>query len=360
MLVRFAGPRRSAHRAALAFLAAAWVLVAAPSYASAADVPQAPPSCTATQALAVVQSTPARYAFACTDPNGDPITYTLGTRAMGPTTAFAQSVTIEGGELVYVPGERQSGGDVLFVTASDGQGSTLFTLNVTVSVAPRPDCPNLGPDVLDFDKDALLTDSVADRCTPQPGTSLTYRLKGATRFGGKVTLAPNGTFTYLGRPGPLRSDFDAFEVIANDGHYDSYAFTVSFRLFLKGSTVPFSTKPFTVAPQRVLSMDFATFLTCPSACAINGSLTVDRATAVLLGLSPKAGVTKVTIGTGHSRAKPYPEWSPSGWVYVFCPVSRSIESHLTRLHQPIHVTETYVMTMAGKRTVRSRVVTIKP
>ena len=88
---------------------------------------QAPPTCL-TRELRAGVGVPTQILLPCSDPNGDPLTYALASKATHGSLA-----AIKGGSITYKPKPRFKGLDAFGVTVSDGSGATT-TATITVRV----------------------------------------------------------------------------------------------------------------------------------------------------------------------------------------------------------------------------------
>ncbi len=153
---------------------------------------------------------------ACSDPDGDSLTYAEGTGPANGTLAFNAD-----GTFTYDPDPNFSGSDSFTFTASDG-AATSGPATYSITVDPVNDAPVCTSDSGSTNEDTQLTDTVV--CTDTEGDSLTYA-EASEASNGEVTVNADGTFTY--DPDPNFSGSDAFTFTASDGAATSSPATYS-------------------------------------------------------------------------------------------------------------------------------------
>ncbi len=150
------------------------------------------------------------------DPNGDTLTYTLGT---GPSHG---SVTLNAnGSFSYTPTGGYSGADSFTYSISDGHGGTASaTATITIGNAP----PVAGNDSFTTAYATPLSGTVATNDSDPNGDTLTYALATGPSHG-SVTVNANGSFSYTPTGG--YSGADSFTYTVNDGNGGTATATAS-------------------------------------------------------------------------------------------------------------------------------------
>ena len=150
------------------------------------------------------------------DPNGDTLTYSLGT---GPSHG---SVTLNAnGTYTYTPSNGYAGADSFTYTANDGHGGTATaTVNITVNNAP----PVAVNDSATTATNTAVNGDVSTNDSDANGDTLTYSL-GTGPSHGSVTLNANGTYTYT--PSNGYRGADSFTYSVSDGHGGTATATVN-------------------------------------------------------------------------------------------------------------------------------------
>jgi len=153
------------------------------------------------------EDTGAAVVLVASDPNGDPVTYTVGSPSSGTLSGTAPNLT-------YTPDVDFNGTDSFTYTATDGSLASN-TATVTITVNAVNDAPVATADVAGTAEDTLVTTGdVLANDTDVEGDALTITAFDATSAnGGTVTSNGDGTFDYL----PL----------ANFAGTDSFTYTIS-------------------------------------------------------------------------------------------------------------------------------------
>ncbi len=158
---------------------------------SGATPPPSPPANRAPtlQALSLTTSedTATSGQLSATDPDGNPITFSLtGTAQHGTATVTAS------GAVNYTPASNYSGADTIGVTVSDNAGAqTAGTINVVVS--PVNDAPTLTTTQFATDEDTAVGGQLTG--VDVESSAFTFELVTAAQHG-TLTLSPSGAYTY--------------------------------------------------------------------------------------------------------------------------------------------------------------------
>ncbi len=161
------------------------------------------------------EDAPATGAISASDPDGDPLTYTLSTPPANGTVALNPDGTFS-----YTPDPDYNGSDDFVVTVDDGNGGTV-DVTVPVTVAAVNDDPTASAAPLTPTEDTPATGAVV--ATDVDGDPLTYTLS-TPPANGTVTLNPDGTFSYT--PDPDFNGSDPFTVTVDDGNGGTIDVTV--------------------------------------------------------------------------------------------------------------------------------------
>jgi hypothetical protein len=166
------------------------------------------------QAVTTDEDTPAAITLTGSDPDGDPITFSV--------TALPAKGTLSGTapNLIYTPGANVSGDDSFTFRVSDGSLASADA-TVTLHINPVNDAPVAAGQTVTTDEDTPA--SISLTATDTDGDLLTYRIVTGPTHGTLTGTAPNLTYT-------LARDFngpDSFTFQANDGQADSNLATVS-------------------------------------------------------------------------------------------------------------------------------------
>ncbi|MFS0838243.1 Ig-like domain-containing protein [Paenibacillus sp. 1P03SA] len=141
------------------------------------------------------------------DADGDPLTFAIGTQPANGTAVITAA-----GTFTYTPNPDFNGTDSFTVTVSDGNGGT-DTAVVTITVTPVNDAPVTADLNLTTAEDTPLAGAVS--AADADGDALQFIL-GTGPVNGSVTVAADGTFTYI--PAPDFNGTDSFTVVVNDGN----------------------------------------------------------------------------------------------------------------------------------------------
>ena len=152
------------------------------------------------------------------DPNGDPLTYTVDE---GPKSGTV-TLNPKDGSYIYVPDPNFHGEDKFTVTVDDGKGGKT-TSTVTITVTPENDDPVAPPVRVTTPEDTPISGKVPG--TDVDGDPLIYGPGPKGPEHGKVTITPEGDFTYT--PDKDWSGTDTFEVTVDDGNGGKITTTVT-------------------------------------------------------------------------------------------------------------------------------------
>ncbi|MEQ1715114.1 MAG: tandem-95 repeat protein, partial [Hyphomicrobium sp.] len=171
----------------------------------------------------ISEDTPANGVLVATDGDGDVLTYSI---KAGGEPQKGSVVLAAGGTFTYSPSANANGSDSFTLVVTDTAGASAeYTFAVTI--APGNDAPVIVSSALD----PVTEDTIAGGAliaTDSDGDSLTYAIKiDAGPAAGTVTLATDGTFTYL--PFANANGNDSFTLVVTDtaGASAEKAFDVS-------------------------------------------------------------------------------------------------------------------------------------
>ncbi|WFR60916.1 Ig-like domain-containing protein [Paenibacillus amylolyticus] len=162
------------------------------------------PPVTSNQSLSTLQNTPVTGQIIATDPNADPLTYSL----LSPPTNGTVTVNPDG-SFSYQPATGYVGVDTFSVLVSDGRGGTAVSV-VTITVANRP--PVVTNQSLSTLQNVPVNGQVV--ATDPDGDPLTYALQ-SPPSNGTAIVNPDGSFTYTPVTGFV--GIDSFSVLVSDG-----------------------------------------------------------------------------------------------------------------------------------------------
>ncbi|WP_315123752.1 Ig-like domain-containing protein, partial [Comamonas antarctica] len=166
------------------------------------DVPVAPD-----QSETTPEDTPLSGRVVGSDVDGDALTYSKGS-----DPGNGSVVVRADGSYTYTPNQDFNGTDRFEVTVDDGQGGRT-TATVTVMVTPVNDAPQADPLAVKTNDGTPVGGKVTGSDVDGDALSFGAGPKGPDH--GTVTIAPDGSFIYVPRPGYHGPD--AFEVTVDDG-----------------------------------------------------------------------------------------------------------------------------------------------
>ncbi|WP_068604245.1 Ig-like domain-containing protein [Paenibacillus swuensis] len=170
-------------------------------------------------AVVVYFDTPIISKVTGTDPNGDPLLYTVIRNPLNGTV----EVDIENGGFRYVPNPGFVGRDSFIFQVNDGYGGVSQS-EVAINVSPL--VPNLGPDGNNITLTTPQGQPVSGRAqaTDPENDAITYALQHSP-INGQVVVNSNGTFTYT--PDPNFVGAERFTILASEGNGGSVVITVT-------------------------------------------------------------------------------------------------------------------------------------
>jgi VCBS repeat-containing protein len=171
--------------------------------------------------LTTTEDTPARGTLSATDPEEQPLIFSLVTNGSKGTATITNTAT---GRYRYVPRRNENGSDSFTFKANDGTSDSNVAV-VTVTISPVNDHPEAqgGSFVTSMNQPV----SGTLQATDVDGDSLTFALAGAPQHG-QVAVAGSGAFTYTPDPGFTGRDSFTFQV--TDGSGASASATVRIRV----------------------------------------------------------------------------------------------------------------------------------
>ncbi|MEH7372088.1 Ig-like domain-containing protein, partial [Priestia megaterium] len=155
--------------------------------------------------VTTLEEIPVTGQIVATDPDGDPLIYTLQDLPTNGTAIINQE-----GLFTYIPNENFAGNDTFTVRIADSTGQFIIT-NVFVVVIPVEQPPTVPNYSITTPENQSVTSQVVG--TDPHGDPLTYRL-GTSPVNGNVIVNADGSFVYL--PNSNYVGPDLFTVIVED------------------------------------------------------------------------------------------------------------------------------------------------
>jgi len=174
------------------------------------------PPVTGDLAFTINEDTTLSNRVTATDPDGDPLTFSLQN-----TPANGTAVVNADGTFTYTPNLNFNGTDVFTVLVSDGQGGTAVS-TITINVIPVNDPPTVPNYTFSTQEDAIVVGTIVGNDID--GNPLTYTLQTQGTNGTAIVNA-NGTFTYT--PNLNFNGTDVFTVLVSDGQGGTAVSTVT-------------------------------------------------------------------------------------------------------------------------------------
>jgi VCBS repeat-containing protein len=165
-----------------------------------------------------------------TDPDGDTLTYTVGT-----TPTHGTAVVRADGTWTYTPSDGYVGTDSFTVTVSDGKGGTA-TATIKIEVTEPPNqLPTI--ETQDLEKSTLKNTAVSGKVTgtDADGDTLTFSVETNPTYG-TVLFNPNGTWTYTPNDGYVGTD--SFTVTVSDGNGGTDTATITIQVIEPPNQLP--------------------------------------------------------------------------------------------------------------------------
>ncbi|TVX93463.1 Ig-like domain-containing protein [Paenibacillus agilis] len=175
------------------------------------------------------EDTMANGVLSATDPDGDPLTYSVITQPSQGAVTISNAST---GQFIYTPYANVSGSDSFTFKVNDGSlDSAPATVNITIN--PVNDAPVAINGTLSAISGSPVNGTVTG--SDVEGDSLRFILiTGASK--GTIVLNAQGTFTYT--PNSNATGTDSFTFRANDGMLNSAIGTVMITLNPPANTIP--------------------------------------------------------------------------------------------------------------------------
>jgi hypothetical protein len=220
-----------------------------------------------------------------TDPDSDPLTYSIVGQASKGTVTITNAVT---GAFIYTPNANQTGKDAFAYKVNDGsQDSNVAVVNITLNAVN--DAPVAASGSLRINEDVSTSAHLLG--ADVDGDSLTYSVVSNGGLGSvSITDAATGAFTYT--PTANATGTDTFTYKVNDGTVDSASATVTVTIntvndgptAVDDTAVTTVNKTLSIAANKLTSndtdVDSSNIYTSGVSNASNGTLSIDGADAL--------------------------------------------------------------------------------
>jgi hypothetical protein len=173
--------------------------------------------------LSTSEDTVVNGSLAATDPDGDPLTFSIVSNGSLGSVAITDAAA---GAFTYTPNANVSGTDAFTFIASDGTADANVA-TITVTVAPINDPPSASDGTLTTDEDVAAVGVLAG--SDVDSASLTYSIVAAPTMG-TVTITDPATGAYAYSPNANANGADSFTFRVSDAQADSNVATVSVTL----------------------------------------------------------------------------------------------------------------------------------
>jgi hypothetical protein len=255
------------------------------------------------QSVSTPEDTPASITLTGTDPDGDSLTFAIGT---GPTSGTLSGTAPN---VTYTPNANFSGADSFTFTVNDGTvDSAAATVSITVTAAN--DAPTADPQSVSTAEDTALPITLTG--SDPDGDALTFAIATQPTNGTLSGTAPNVTYT----PNADFNGADSFTFTVNDGTVDSAAATVSITVTAANDAPTADAQPVSTDEDVPVDItltgsdpdgDALTFAiaTGPTSGTLSGTLDGDE----LVTYTPNAGFTGAdsftfTVNDGTQNSAP--------------------------------------------------------
>ena len=223
-----------------------------------------PPTCTSLSDT-VTGPAPKTIQLTCTDPDGQPLSFAIGTP---PAHGTLGTINQAAGTVVYTPTRGYAGPDAFTFTATDGGAdAAAATASLTVIDGNRaPTCTDVSAKTT-----AGKAVTVTLSCTDPDGDPVTIRTASAPK-GGKLGAIAGATVKYT--PNASTTGSDSFTYVASDGLKDSAAATAKVAIEAVVVAAP-GPRDATVEVNPKGGFWLAVWYTVPKACGTSCKTTVE-------------------------------------------------------------------------------------
>ncbi|WP_316829641.1 Calx-beta domain-containing protein [Pedobacter aquatilis] len=191
-------------------------LITASTIPAVVNITDNRPPVASAPAITTAEDTAVSGAITATDPDGNPLTYTLG-NAPGHGTVVLNT----NGTYTYTPAANYNGSDSFTVTVSDGKGG-VATVTINVTITPVNDIPVVSAPAITTAEDTPVNGTIT--ATDVDGDTLTA-IVSTPPLHGTVVLNPDFTYTYT--PAADYNGTDVFTVTVSDGKGGTASVTIN-------------------------------------------------------------------------------------------------------------------------------------